>query len=139
MNGSYIQNNMFQNNDIEDSVYDMNNISQVLLKKSYFIFYFEIHYFMLWNAEYIRTVYPENNLIALLSLNDDFDTQEKIFLVKSDEKSKFIPLLKKTDIDKVKNNFNINISKKLNYSLNLFENKIKKLKINIIYNRNAIE
>jgi len=101
VNGSYIQNNTLQNQEIEESYYDINNISQVLLRKNYYIFYFEIHYLMLWNSDYIKTVYPENNLIALLKVNDDFDTQEKILLVKSEEKSKFIPLLKKIDVEKV--------------------------------------
>jgi hypothetical protein len=81
---------------------DMANISQVLLKKSYYIFYFEIHYFMLWNPEFIRAIFPENNLVASLIINDDRENEEKIFFVKSEEKAKYIPILKKEDIDKVK-------------------------------------
>ena len=78
------------------------NISQVLLKKSYFIFYFEVHYFMLWNPDFIRTIYPENNLVAFLAINDEREFQEKIFFIKSEEKSKYVPILKKEDFDKVK-------------------------------------
>jgi hypothetical protein len=80
---------------------DMANISQVLLKKSYYIFYFEIHYFMLWNQDFIRTIFPENNIVASLIINDDRESEEKIFFVKSEEKAKYIPLLKKEDLDKV--------------------------------------
>jgi hypothetical protein len=101
-NGSYLP---YQQNNLKeikkDDEYDMANISQVLLKKSYYIFYFEIHYFMLWNTDFIRTIFPESNILATLNINDDRESEEKIFFLKSEEKAKYIPLLKKEDSDKV--------------------------------------
>jgi hypothetical protein len=55
---------------------------------------------MLWTFEYIKTIFPENNLVISVQLNDDITTTERISLVKSEEKSKYKPMLKKEDSDK---------------------------------------
>ena len=34
---------------------------------------------MLWNPDFIRTIFPENNLVATLMINDDRENEEKIF------------------------------------------------------------
>jgi hypothetical protein len=87
-----------ENDDVD--LLDINNISNALTRKSYIIVYLEFNYFMLWGWEYIRSVYPENNIILIAQLNDDVTTSERIPLIKSEEKYKWKPMLKKDEKDK---------------------------------------
>lgn len=63
-------------------------------------FFFDIKYFMLWNKEYFKVVYPSWNLILLFDINDDPESCEKISIEKKEESkdfAKFLPRFKKDD------------------------------------------
>jgi hypothetical protein len=68
-------------------------------------FYFEFDYLMLWSKEYLKSIYPELNLILIITLDDQVFLSEKIFLTKTIETQKYTPLLKKDDFQSQKKNF----------------------------------
>lgn len=78
------------------------NISNVFSKRNFIFIYFEISHFLFWQKEYLRSVYPELNLIMIIEINDDKQTQEKIIFTRSEDAGKYIPMKKKCDI---KNSF----------------------------------
>ncbi len=80
----------------------INYLSEVINKRQYLIFYLEFNYFnlMKWAKDYLAGIYPEINLIVLIELDDDVKTQQKIFLVSSDEKNKYLPMNKSQDATK---------------------------------------
>ena len=81
------------------------NTFKNLHNMQYLIFYLEFNYFNLIKSskEYLMSVYPELNLIVLIELDDDVNTQQKIVLVRSeknDERNKYIPMQKQNDMIK---------------------------------------
>jgi hypothetical protein len=84
------------NNNIES---DEKNLHNVFLKKTYLFFYFEINHFIFWQKEYLRSIYPELNLMMIVEINDNKLTQEKILFIRTDDASKYIPMKKKQDIN----------------------------------------
>jgi hypothetical protein len=116
--------------------YEVKDISNVLLKKNYYVVYFELNYFMLWNMDYVRSVYPETNLILIAQINDDPRTIEKIPLLKGEEKSKFVPMLKKDDLQKKCYRM---VKFVMNEDINQLNSKPIKLSIEVsIYSNNKI-
>jgi hypothetical protein len=74
-----------------------NSIPTDLIKKAYIVLYFEFQYFVLWGIEYIKSIYPDNNIFILFIINDDILTKETIFLTKSSkvgEKARYNPIVK---------------------------------------------
>lgn len=123
------QNDYFQRSQvIEEDAYayelDLKNISNVFMKKNYIIIYFELHYFMLWNLDFIKAVYPENNLIMVFTINDDITTSEKICLVRKEDK-KYVPLIKKDDLSLNKRCYRV-----IKYIPDLYDNKSNSLNLN---------
>jgi len=49
----------------------------------YDFFYIEFHYFLLWNKEYLKGIYPDLNFILTIEINDDKSSLEKIILVRN--------------------------------------------------------
>jgi hypothetical protein len=77
---------------------NFNQMPNVFLLKTYSIFYFEVNYLMLWVKEVLKSTYPELTFVLLIEIDDDKNTQEKIFFSRSKENNKYVPMLKKEDI-----------------------------------------
>jgi hypothetical protein len=69
---------------------------------TYLVFYFEIDYLMIWVKDYLKSLYPELNFILLVEVDDDKATSEKIYLNKTIENFKYLPMLKKEDFNREK-------------------------------------
>lgn len=129
---------IMQDREDRDNRYDLNvkDISNVLHNKNYYVVYFELNYFMLWNIEYVRSVYPETNLVLIAQINDDPRSIEKIPLLKGEEKSKFVPMLKKDDLHRKCYRM---VKFVMNEDMNELNSKPIKLSIEIsIYSNNKI-
>jgi hypothetical protein len=102
MNNSQIHNNNYDDSAFNDGDLDLNmkNISNIFFRKSYIILYFELQFFMFWGGEYAKTLFEGNEIIIFFQINDDPTTSEKIFLIKSEEKYKYKPMLRKQDLKK---------------------------------------
>jgi len=149
-NNEFFNNNSFNNNDfdyfsikskkiqslklghgiIENKV--DKNLSDLLIKHKYLVFYVEFNYFNLikWGKEYLTALYPEINLIAVIELDDDVKTQQKIILMrseKSEDKHKYLPLCKQNDQAK---KTGYRFIRYINYTNNNFKNS-HKLKISM--------
>lgn len=74
-------------------------ITDILSKQTYLIFFLEFNYFNLlkWAKDYLIGLHPELNFIVLIELDDDIRTQQKIVLIRSEEKNKFVPMNKLQD------------------------------------------
>jgi hypothetical protein len=80
-----------------DTIHRPYGIPTDLIRKDYIVLYFEFQYFVLWGIEYIKSIYPDNNIFILFIINDDMSTKETIFLAKSDkveEKARYNPIVK---------------------------------------------
>jgi len=76
-----------------------NFLSGILNKNTYLIFYLEFNYFNLIKLarEYLMSIYPELNLIMIIELDDNPNTQQKIVLENNIEKNKYIPMNNQED------------------------------------------
>lgn len=82
-------------------------------------FFFDVKYFMLWNKEYFKVVYPSWNLIITFDINDDIESCEKISIEKKEESkdyAKFLPRFKRNDLKNKGYRFTKKI-KKLNQNI----------------------
>ena len=94
--------------------------------QSYVFMFFEIENIILWGLEYLESIYSCLNLLLIIEINDDPTTQEKIPLeTNSEEKLKFIPLLKKSH--NIQEKFKQNLS---NVSNTLLMNLSSKVELN---------
>ena len=83
----------------QQQIVPTSKISDILTKHQYLVFYLEFNYFNLikWAKDYLMGIYPEINLMVVIELDDDIKTQQKIVLVRSDEKNKYLPMSKQQD------------------------------------------
>ena len=87
---------------------------------------------MKWAKEFLLGVYPETNLIVTIDFDDCQSKQEKIVLIKSDEKNKYLPMLKSQDLKK-------KCGHRIVKFLNFKESKAHKLKLQICtYSNNKL-
>lgn len=80
--------------------HNYNSITNVFVKKKFIFFYFEFFHFTFWAKDYLKNVYPEINLIMVLEINDNKNTQEKIHYIRSDDFTNYIPMKNRRDINK---------------------------------------
>ena len=66
------------------------------------VFMFEIFFVIIWSKDYVINKSPEDNLVLIIEVDDDYSYREKIFLkLSNEENNKFIPLQKKYQINQV--------------------------------------
>lgn len=97
------QNSLSGNSAANYNVSDFNTekiqiyLPNFLPKKNFVFLYFEIINFNFCLKDYLKSIYPEMNLVLVLEINDSILSQEKIFFVKADENI-YYPILRKEDL-----------------------------------------
>ena len=112
----------FQSTGTKDSLSE-----KFLTKTQYLVFYLEFNYFNLikQGKDILCGIYPEINLIVVIELDDDERTQQKIALIRSDDKNKYLPMTNQQDMTK---KTGYRLLRFVNYSENNHKNS-HKLKI----------
>ena len=98
-----------------------NNSQSLTNNNNLIIFYFEIYKFTFWLRNYFKELYPDLKLLLIIEVNDNKETQEKIFLNYSNPKENgYTPLMNK--YQKLKKvhffNFKINVKTLFKHVLN---------------------
>jgi hypothetical protein len=74
------------------------NSDNLFDKQSFAFFYFEFNHFFFLKKDAIRPIYPELNIIMVVEINDNKETQEKITFNKGkDDKGTYFTLKNKAD------------------------------------------
>lgn len=94
------QKNIEYSERINNQISNPNNNCFMKTPLTYIVFYFEIDYLMIWVKDYLKSLYPELNYILVIQIDDDLATSEKIYLNKTIENFKYIPMPKKEDLNR---------------------------------------
>ena len=88
---SFSSNSILSQNDIGKEENNNNFIVKIHLtqdingfnNKKYDFFYIEFFYFLLWNKDYLKSIFPDLNFVLFIEIDDDKSSIEKIEFQKS--------------------------------------------------------